>query len=361
MTRERRLGRGLEALLGGIARPAANAPVAAPSAASFGSMPGDAGDSTNARHSIDDGGLPSQAAEAERTNTATGAAAGMMGESTDTLRRVPIDRIAHNPSQPRTTFDPLELAQLAESIAAHGLLQPIVVRCVENGYELVAGERRLRAAKELQWTEVPVQIVKADPRESAEFAIVENLHRKDLDPLEKALSFQRYLETYESTQEELARRLKIDRSTISNLIRLLELPEEVQQAIRAGKITQGHARALLPLGDEDEQVAFCRRIQQETLSVRATEALVQQRIDSLDAEPLGVVDRAGHRAAATIKPRNEQLAAFEQRFRAALGLKAQLTHNARGRGKLVIHFRSFEEFERLEEMICGPEAARRTG
>ncbi len=360
MTRERRLGRGLEALLGGITRPPANAPVAASPAASFGPTTEEAGQRSDTREPMEVGRQPLPTADSWRFSDTPGAA-GSGSESTETLRRVAIDQIAHNPSQPRKTFDPLELAQLAESIAAHGLLQPIVVRCVENGYELVAGERRLRAAKELHWTEVPVQIVEADPRESAELAIVENLHRKDLDPLEKAMSFQRYLETYESTQEELAQRLKIDRSTISNLIRLLELPEEVQQAIRAGKITQGHARALLPLGDEEEQVAFCRRIQQESLSVRATEALVQQRIDSLDAEPLGVVDRAGHREAATIKPRNEQLAALEQRFRAALGLKVQLTHNARGRGKLVIHFRSFEEFERLEEAICGPEAARRTG
>lgn len=301
------------------------------------------------------------AAELSPANSGAVAAAGPMSESTETLRRVPIDKIAHNPSQPRKVFDPLELAQLAESIAAHGLLQPIVVRCVADGYELVAGERRLRAARELHWTEVPVQIVDADPRDSAELAIVENLHRKDLDPLEKALSFQQYLERYESTQEELAQRLKIDRSTISNLIRLLELPDEVQQALRAGKISQGHARALLPLGDEDEQVAFCRRIQQEALSVRATEALVQQHIDALDAEPLGVVDCSGQRAAAPAKPRNEQLAALEQRFRAALGMKVQLSHNARGRGKLVIHFRSFEEFERLEDTICGPTATRRTG
>lgn len=353
MTRERRLGRGLEALLGGIARPAASVPVAAPIASA--ALP--AGEAVAPSEG---GRLPQQAGEFDHLESG-GRAGGPAGEATETLRRVPIDKIAHNPSQPRKVFDPLELAQLAESIAAHGLLQPIVVRCVDAGYELVAGERRLRAAKELHWTEVPVQIVEADPRESAELAIIENLHRKDLDPLEKAMSFQQYLERYESTQEELAGRLKIDRSTISNLIRLLELPDEVQQAIRAGKITQGHARALLPLGDEGEQVAFCRRIQQEALSVRATEALVQERIDSLDAEPLSVVDRAGRRAAAAVKPRNEQLAALEQRFRAALGMKVQLSHNARGRGKLVIHFRSFEEFERLEESICGPGAARRTG
>ena len=161
-------------------------------------------------------------------------------------------------------FDAEDLQTLAESIAAHGLLQPVVVRRVGDRYELVAGERRLQAAKRAGWTDVPVNIIEADDRQTAELAIVENLHRKDLNPLEKAASFHRYLEHYGCTQEELAGRLNLDRSTIANLIRLLELPEPVQEAIREGKITQGHARAMLPLGDERRadrllRAAFKRR------------------------------------------------------------------------------------------------------
>ena len=139
-----------------------------------------------------------------------------------------------------------------------GCLQPVVVRRVDDRYQLIAGERRLRAAKQAGWTDVPVNIIEADDRQTAELAIVENLQRKDLNPLEKAASFQRYLEQYGCTQEELAGRLKLDRSTIANLIRLLELPEPVQDAVRQGKITPGHARALLPLGEEREQVAVLR-------------------------------------------------------------------------------------------------------
>jgi len=184
-------------------------------------------------------------------------------------------------------------------------------------------------------------------------AIIENLHRKDLNPLEKAASFQWYLEQYDCTQEELATRLSLDRSTIANLIRLLELPEAVQDALRRGQITQGHARALLPLGDEDEQVKFCDRIRRDGLSVRQTEALVQETIQQADAGPIGVVARDGTKSRPRRVP-SEHVAALEQELRAALGTKVTITHNSRGRGKLVIHFRSHEEFERIREFLCGP-------
>lgn len=176
-------------------------------------------------------------------------------------------------------------------------------------------------------------------------------------------TFQRYLEQYGCTKEELAARLKLDRSTIANLIRLLELPERVQQSLRSGRITQGHARAILPLGDEPEQVAFCERIEQESLNVRQTEALVQETIDRADAGPLGVIDRDGRKTRPDRAP-NEHLAALEQEFRAALGMKVKLTHNSRGRGKMVIHFNSHDEFDRLRQHICEggrPEAHGRVG
>ncbi len=205
MTRERRLGRGLEALLGGP--------------------------------------LPSVAG-GPSLHVVGGAEPPTIGPL-----QVGVYDIEANPFQPRRDFDEAEIDVLADSLQQHGLLQPVLVRRIEERYQLVAGERRLRAAIKAGWSEVPVQVVEADDRQTAEIAIVENLQRKDLNPLEKAVSFQRYLETYATTQEELAQRLQIDRSTIANLIRLLELPQEVQQAVRAGAITQGHARALLPLGD----------------------------------------------------------------------------------------------------------------
>ena len=334
MTRERRLGRGLEALLGGMAnRPSAATSPIAPATVPF--------TSPEVQRSV--AFEPQEPADA------------LPG-----LKRVSIRQITHNPAQPRQDFDAKEIKSLSESITAHGLLQPVVVRKVGDGYELIAGERRLRAAQEAGMDDVPANVIDADERVSAELAIVENLHRKDLNALEKATSFQRYLEQYECTQEELAARLKLDRSTIANLIRLLELPSAIQEALRQGRVTQGHARALLPLGEEREQIAFCRRIEAEGLSVRDTETLVQQAIDAADGEPLGVVDRDGSRKRPG-KPQNEHVAALEQQFRAALGLKVKLTHNAKGRGKLVIQFRNHEEFERLEEQICGKRSTRRTG
>ncbi len=267
--------------------------------------------------------------------------------------RVRIDLIDSNPDQPRQDFDKDEIQKLSESISAHGLLQPVVVRRVNDRYQIIAGERRMRAAVQAGWSEVPVNIIEADDRQTAELAIIENLQRKDLNALEKAACFQRYLEQYGSTQEELASRLNLDRSTIANLIRLLELPAAVQDALRRGDLTPGHARALLPLGDEREQIEFAARIKREGLNVRQTETLVQQMIDAVDQEPLAVVDREG-RSSKISRGKNEQLAALEQQFRAALGLKkVQITSNARGRGKLVIHFRDHEEFDRVREHICG--------
>jgi len=270
---------------------------------------------------------------------------------------VAISEIRTNPFQPRRDFDPEEITALADSLRQHGLIQPILVRRAADGYQLIAGERRLRAALEAGWTEVPVQIREADDRQMAELAIVENLQRKDLNPLEKAASFEQYLERYRCTQEELASRLNIDRSTIANLIRLLELPAEVQEAIRAGRITQGHARALLPLGDEREQVAFCERIQAEGLSVRATEQTVQDQIHTGDVGPLGVVVPEGaSKPTSKSRGRSQNLTSLEQELRAALGTKVTIRQSSKGRGKIVIPFASNEEFERLREYLCGPEA-----
>ncbi len=336
MTKEKRLGRGLEALLGQLPGWNGAAPpgqVGAPPAASA-APPGDrsGGSATIPIRPLDD-------TRAEQ-----------MTEVTSAPLRLDIDSLKHNPHQPRQEFDADELQRLADSIRTHGLLQPVVVRPWQGGYQLIAGERRLRAARLAGWTDVPVTIVEADERQTAELAIVENLQRKDLSALEKAASFQRYLDQYGGTQDELAGRLKIDRSTISNLIRLLELPAAVQDAMRRGKITPGHARALLPLGDEREQIAFCDRIQTEGLNVRQTEVLVQEAIAATEdvggTEANGVSSRPQRRT-------SDNIAALEQEFRNALGVKVKIAHDARGRGKLVIAFGSHEEFDQVRRHICG--------
>ncbi len=330
MSQARRLGRGLEALLGQI--PMRSEPEPQPSAPTLDDAP--------------------RAVHAEVPPPPEDAPAAEPQPTTGTTW-VSVELIESNPAQPRQAFDPDEIRALAESIATHGVLQPVVIRPFEDRYQLVAGERRLRAAREAGKAEVPVHIVEVDDRQMAEVAIVENLQRKDLNPLEKAASFQRYLEQYGGTQEELARRLSIDRSTVANLIRLLELPPAVQDALRKGQITQGHARALLPLGDEREQVEFCERVQREQLNVRQTESLVQETIATADHEPLGVIDRDG--TTSRSRPsRSEHIRALEQELKTALGMKVTLTHNAKGRGKLVIHFANHDEFERLRRHINEP-------
>lgn len=262
--------------------------------------------------------------------------------------QVNVALIEPNPFQPRKDFGESELSDLAESITAHGLLQPIVCRRVDDTYQLIAGERRLRAAQKAGWDEVPVRVIETDERGAAELAIVENLQRKDLNALEKAASFRRYIKQHRCTQEQLALRLRIDRSTVANFMRLLELPEPVQQSLAAGKITQGHARALLPLGEEREQIAFCRRIEREGLSVRKTETMVQETIKKADADPLSL-------SAHSQKTENtkEHLSALEQEFRSGLGTKVTITQGKGGSGKLVIHFNNHEEFNRVKEQILG--------
>jgi ParB family chromosome partitioning protein len=280
-----------------------------------------------------------------------------LGTSQDTPHSggiaIGVYEIERNPFQPRQEFDEAEISSLAESIKQHGLLQPLVVRRVAGRYQLIAGERRLRAATKAGWTEVPVLIREADDRQVAEIAIVENLQRKDLNALEKAASFRDYLERYRCTQEELAVRLAMDRSTIANLIRLLELPAEIQAMLRSGNLTQGHARALLPLGGEREQIEFARRIERDRLSVRATEELVQEAIQAADAEsePLTVVASDARSRPAKKRTRSQQIASLEQELRIALGTKVEIRTGAKGKGKILVHFANPDEYERLHEQL----------
>ena len=198
--------------------------------------------------------------------------------------QLPLDEIEENPFQPRRDFSDAEIVSLAESLKEHDLLQPILVRRVNGRYQLISGERRLRAARHAGWTTIPARAREADDRLVAELAIVENLQRKDLNPVEKALSFKRYLDEHRCTQDDLAKRLKIDRSTIANLMRLLELPSSILDSLSHGTLTAGHARALLPLGDEHQQVELANRIEQDGLSVRDVERLVSEQIGEDDAE-----------------------------------------------------------------------------
>ncbi|QEG34241.1 ParB/RepB/Spo0J family partition protein [Bythopirellula goksoeyrii] len=321
MNKDRRLGRGLEALLGINGENAAPNPEAA------------AGESPASEPRLSGGG--------------------------DGQQWIDLGLIDANPYQPRQQFDEAEIADLCDSIRTHGFLQPIVVRPFEGRYQIVAGERRHRAAKLANWEQVPVLVREVEDRELAELAIVENIQRKDLNALEKASSFHRYLQEYGCTQEELASRVNIDRSTVANLIRLLELPEEVKSLILAGDISQGHGRALLPLGDEAEQITFAQRISQETLSVRATERLVQEHIEQADEAPFSVFSGEKPARTAAVHSASDHLSQLEEQLRLALGTKVDLKQSARGKGKITIHFNSHEEFDRLRQLLDGSDGSLR--
>lgn len=257
---------------------------------------------------------------------------------------ISVDEIIENPFQPRREFGEAEIASLAESLREHDMLQPVLVRRVNDRWQLISGERRLRAAVRAGWKKIPARVREADDRLVAELAIVENLQRKDLNAIEKALSFQRYLQEHQCTQEDLGRRIKIDRSTIANLMRLLELPDSIQRMVREGTLSGGHARALLPLGDPREQLEFAEKVLSEQLSVRATEEGVQERIAQHDGgEP--------KRSTPKTKIRTGPTAVIEQELRQALGIKVDVRALGPGRGRVTLQFRNHEEFARIRRAI----------
>ncbi|MDR1290411.1 MAG: ParB/RepB/Spo0J family partition protein [Planctomycetaceae bacterium] len=277
---------------------------------------------------------------------------------------VDIALIDQNPFQPRQEFDESELEQLAGSLKIHGLLQPVVVRRVPNGnserYQIIAGERRYRAAMQLGWEELPVHCLEADDRTMVEIALTENVQRKDLNAIEKAVAFAKYLEVYGGTHDELAKRLELDRSTVTNLIRLLELDVELQESVRKGELTMGHARALLPL-ENFEQVEIANRIKTESWSVRETERFVRELLDSVNiagddvgsgGEGWRIVGNDGNKRNVNIQ--SEQIIQLEEDFRKKLGgIKVKLLQKSeKGNGKLVISFANHAEFERLYAAIC---------
>ncbi|MDP1560446.1 MAG: ParB/RepB/Spo0J family partition protein [Pirellulaceae bacterium] len=258
------------------------------------------------------------------------------------LLQLPVLDIQENPFQPRRVFSESEIASLSESLKEHDMLQPVLVRIVNGKYQLISGERRWRAAIQAGWKTIPARVREADDRLVAELAIVENLQRKDLNAIEKALSFRRYLNEHQATQEELANRLKIDRSTIANLMRILELPEVIQEHVSHNRISAGHARAILPLGEEREQLDFCRRIIAEGWSVREAERRVSEFINQQDGP--------------TVKPKrkvgNPQIESLETQAKRALGTAVQIKANGRGAGRMIIHFKNDAEFQRIFEQVC---------
>jgi ParB family chromosome partitioning protein len=262
------------------------------------------------------------------------------------LLEIPVEAVAPNPRQPRTTFEDDALEALAMSIREVGVLQPIVVRKAGSGFELIAGERRLRAAKLAGLATVPAVVRESDDTESLREALIENIHREDLNPIELAEAFRELLEELGLKQETLAERLGMSRSHIANTIRLLQLPAEVQQLLAEGRIQAGHGRALLSLGDAEAQRTLAVRIAAEDVSVREVEELVRNYIDhpSHAERPAQLT--------AVPEPQENPLAEVEELLSEQLATRVTIQMSKR-RGKIVVEFGSADDLERIVSEIIG--------
>lgn len=342
MSKDRRLGKGLAALLG---TPLEEELAAESSSSSSGSSTAQSsGEAAQAKRQTRPAVRKVPIEQTASSGDASGPDSGTINIS--------VYEVDNNPFQPRRKFNEEEIAALAESIREHQQLQPILVRKHGDRYQLISGERRLRATIHAGLTTIRAEVREADDRLVAELAIVENLQRKDLDAIEKAMSFRRYIDEHKCTQDDLAKRLKIDRSTIANLMRLLELPTDIQQSIQTEDLTAGHARALLPLGDEDQQIEFARLVKEESWSVRETERRVAEQLDAEDGVAGRIKPTSGR------KRQNPQIAAIEKQLRLAFGTKTEIKQSANGKGKITISFANADEFDRLCQLIC-PELERK--
>ena len=253
---------------------------------------------------------------------------------------VDIGRIRHNPYQPRKQFDEDELRHLTASVKSHGILQPLVVRDAGDHYQLIAGERRLRAAQAAGLTAVPVHVVAFNDQQVYEAALVENIQRSDLNPIEKAHGFKDYLERFGMTQDQLGAKLGIDRSSVSNLLGLLNLPADVQDAVRLGQISLGHAKVLKGLGDAARQSTLAKEVVLRNLSVHALDQLVKQQKAEAAAgvtsrEPVEKVEKTAH------------VSGIENDLRQKLAVKVEIRVRAKEKGQIVIGFESNDDFERI--------------
>lgn len=290
MTETRRLGRGLEALLGPISRE-----------------------------------------QAERSGA---------------LVELPVGSIRPNPYQPRTRVNEPELAELAASIAASGLLQPIIVREADGGYDLIAGERRWRAVQRLGWTKIPAVVKQADDRTLLTLALIENLQRSDLSAIEAAVSYQKLVEEFKLPHGEVARLVGKDRSTVANALRLLRLPADVRKLVDEGSLSEGHGRALLGLADEREILRMARECVAKGWSVRELEAAVR-------GGRRARVTAGGKRGTTAPKSVAPDVRRVESALRKRLGTDVKVQGGRRGRGSVSITYYSNDDLARLLELILG--------
>ncbi len=270
------------------------------------------------------------------------------GDAGSGLLELPVSAIAPNPRQPRTTFDEVALESMVASVKEVGVLQPVVVRTSGDGYELIAGERRFRAAQRAGLATIPAIVRESDDVTSLQEAIIENIQREDLNPIELAEALRELQEELGATQELLAERVSMSRSSIANTIRLLQLPPKVQGMVADGKIQAGHARALLSIGDGEAQETLALRVAAEDLSVREVEELVRRYIDQPPAVPAKGTKKAGPTEVAAASP----LAEVEEILSEQLATRVKIQMGAK-RGRIVVDFGSPDDLERIVSEIIG--------
>ena len=257
------------------------------------------------------------------------------------VRDLPISEIDPNPYQTRTNFEDQALSELAASIQANGIVQPIVVRPMNGRFQLIAGERRWRASQKLGREFIPAVIKQVSNEQAMEMTIVENLQREGLNPMEEARAFERLAREFNLTQEQMSQRTGRDRASIANLLRLLRLPQTVQQSIEKCELTAGHAKALLALGNPEAITSAGRKVRQLALSVRQTEEMVHRLLapenaQQSEAKPKRVVD--------------PNVRAAEEELQRALGVRVTI-RDSKGKGKIVIEYASLEDFDRVVETL----------
>lgn len=263
------------------------------------------------------------------------------GEETHGEIYVKLSKIEPNRSQPRKNFDEEQLQQLADSMKRYGVLQPLLVQKRENGFEIIAGERRWRAAKMADLKEVPVVVREYDPQQTMEIALIENVQREDLNPIEEAMAYQQLIQEFNLKQEEIAERVSKSRTTITNSLRLLNLAKEVQQMLVENRLSSGHARALLSLEDPKLQIELAHKIEQNKMSVREVEKAVKLMGKEKKPKKEKQVDEALELVFRDL----------EERMKTVMGTKVNISRKDKSKGKIEIEYYSESELERIVELI----------
>lgn len=258
-------------------------------------------------------------------------------ETHEGIKYIDINNIKPNANQPRKTFDEGKLEELADSIREHGLIQPLVVRKSTNGYEIVAGERRWRAARKIGIKEIPAIVRELSDEENMLLAIIENMQREDLDPIEEAEGISQMIETYGLSQEQVSKSLGKSRPYITNQLRLLKLPEEIRKMVSNGRLSSGHVRALITIDDEEKQIKLAVQAVEQGLSVRQVEALAK-------------ANKNVKKSKSAKKKKSADVKRVEEDLKVALGTKVNLNQNGK-KGKIEIEFYSKDELERLIELL----------